>query len=240
MPVFKRVEQTINMVSFDLPKKFSSLKAKAKSKLRPAKVTKEKPRAGMEEIENIFRDFSFEKEENPRFAVLGIGNDLKGDDGVGWYVVDKLSREFGKDENLLLLKTSVPENHVKEIADFAPKMLIIVDAADFGKRPGAIKIIKGYQIKESFVSTHTTPLTLFLRLYQADQPVKKPLTIIGIQKKSNEFGQPMSREVRKSGDIVAKIISKLYKKGVLDLSLEKEIEYALNPFKRIVDYFRTG
>ncbi|MCD6590346.1 MAG: hydrogenase maturation protease [Candidatus Aenigmarchaeota archaeon] len=196
----------------------------------------------LKEIGKIFEglDKIDEAHENRRFAVLGIGNDLKGDDGVGWYVVDKLSKEFGKDENFLLVKTSVPENHVKEIADFAPKMLIIVDAADFGKRPGAIKVIKGYQIKESFVSTHTTPLTLFLRLYQADQPVKKPLTIIGIQKKTNEFGQPMNGEVRKSGDMVAKIISKLYKKGVLDLSLEKEIEYTLNPFKRVVDYFRTG
>jgi hydrogenase 3 maturation protease len=194
----------------------------------------------MKEVDKIFKEFTpteFEFEKY-RFAILGIGNDLKGDDGIGWYVVDKIKEKLGKDDNLLLVKTSVPENHVKEISEFAPKMLIIIDAADFKKGPGSMKIIKESQITKSFVSTHTTPLTLFLRLYQADQLVKRPVLLIGIQRKSNDFGQLISRPVRKSGDRIAKLISKLYKKNVLDLRLEREFKYLSNPFMRVKDYFK--
>jgi hydrogenase 3 maturation protease len=188
-------------------------------------------------LNDIFRAFA-EKPREQRFAFLGIGNDLKGDDGVGWHVVDRLAHEFAGDSSLLFIKTAVPENHVKEIREFSPSMLIIVDAADFRQRPGAIKYIREYQIKESFVSTHTTPLTLFLRLYQADRPVKGGVTIIGIQKKNNEFGQPMSVAVRGAGDRLAELVAELYRQKTLYSSLETELGYLANPLKKISDRIR--
>lgn len=193
-----------------------------------------KPGVEKKIISEALKEISFEEVKRPRFAILGIGNDLKGDDGVGWYVADKLRKEFKDDENLLIVKTSVPENHVNEINDFAPTMLVIIDSADFKKSPGEIKTIKGYQVSESFISTHTTPLTVFIRLYQADQAVKKPFILIGIQRKSNEFGQPISTPVKKAGDTLTKLISRLYRRNVLDLSLEKELAELSKPLKRLV------
>jgi hydrogenase 3 maturation protease len=181
-------------------------------------------------ISEIFRSLEIKKQ---RYAILGLGNDLKGDDGVGWYIIDKLSKEFGKDENLLLIKTSVPENHVREIKDFAPHLLIIIDAADFKEKPGTIKYISEYNISHSLISTHTTPLTLFLHLYQSDQPVKKDVIIIGIQRKSNEFGQPLSRPVKRAGNILVDLIASLYKRNMLS-SLQEELENLTNPLKRIM------
>ncbi len=222
--------------------KLASIKSKISGKLKRAKkkIPTSKIEVEKRMMYDIFREFSPRKIiENPRFAILGIGNDLKGDDGVGWYVVDKLREEFEKDENLLIVKTSVPENHVKEISDFAPRMLIIVDAADFKKSPGKIKSIKGYEISKSFVSTHTTPLTLFLRLYQKGEPIKKHIVLIGIQRGNNEFGQPLSRPAKRAGDKLIKLITRLYKNGVLDLSLERELEYLSNPFQKVRDYFKS-
>jgi hydrogenase 3 maturation protease len=218
--------------------KLVSVKSKISKKLSKRGILPPKLDFDKRVVEDIFKEFSPEEATNPRFAVLGIGNDLKGDDGIGWYVVDKLSKEFKDDKDLLFVKTSVPENHVKQINEFAPKMLIIIDAADFKKYPGTVKTIKGYQVSESFVSTHTTPLTLFLRLYESEDAVKKNVMLIGIQRKSNEFGQPINEPVRKAGDKLVKVISKLYRKGILDLSLEKELEYSSNPLKKVVDYFR--
>lgn len=192
----------------------------------------------MKSISEIFRQFKEEELKKERFVVMGMGNDLKGDDGVGFYVVDRLSKEFKGESGFLFIKTSVPEDRVREIRNFAPNMVIIIDAADFGKRPGSIKIIKEYQISGLFISTHTTPLTLFLKLYQADQPVKSAVTIIGVQRKSSEFGQPMCGDVKKAGDMVAKIISELYRKKLLDKILESEIERRSNPLKRIAGSLR--
>jgi len=218
------------------PKKLEKLKKPEKSK----KLEKlKKPRGDLKLMDEIFKGLH-EKDsaKDQRFAILGIGNDLKGDDAVGWYVVDRLRAEFGKDANLLLVKTSVPENHVREISEFAPKLLIVVDAADFGKRPGNIKIIKEYQITHSFISTHNTPLTIFLRLYNADEPYRKPVTLIGIQRESNEFGQLMGSAAKKAGNEVAKLIAMLYRKNYLDKSIEREIGYISSPLKRITDRFR--
>jgi hydrogenase maturation protease HycI len=183
-------------------------------------------------VDDIFRHFKG-GEKKERFAVLAVGNDLKGDDGVGWHAADVLRKKLGNDPEFMILKTAAPENHASDISEFAPTLLIIIDAADFKKRPGTIKYIKEYQVDESFVSTHTTPLALFLKLYQADQPVKRPVTIIGIQKKTNDFGQPISKPVRKSGEAVAELIADLYKRKLLFSSLEAELENLSNPLRKI-------
>lgn len=213
---------------------------KRKSKYHKWKVSDfKKSDEKLDFIDEIFKDLEGEDVvKNPRFVVMGIGNDLKGDDGVGWYVTEKVGERVGKDKNLLLLKTSVPENHIKEVSDFSPKLLVIVDAADFGKPPGTVKLIQEYQISRTAISTHSSPLTIFLRLYQADESLKKPVMIIGIQRESNEFGQPMSAPVKSAGDTVAKVIARLYRKGTLDLSLRKELEYSKEPLRKFIDYFR--
>jgi hydrogenase 3 maturation protease len=200
------------------------------------KKTKKPPKDEkyLKSVSEMFREFKEVEIKKERFAVMGMGNDTKGDDGVGFYAVDKLSKEFKGDASLLFIKTSAPEDHVREIKEFAPALLIIIDAADFGKKPGSIKIIRECQISEAFVSIRTTPLALFLRLYNADQPVKDAVTIIGIQRKSSDFGQPMCGDVKKAGDMVAGVISGLYKKGTLGAMLESELERRSGAIRRIM------
>lgn len=185
-------------------------------------------------VSQIFSELEKVKDkENDRYAVLGVGNDLKGDDAVGWYVVDRLEKRFSGDHHLLRIKTSVPENHVREITDFAPKHLVVVDAADFGLKPGSVKVVREYQIKGSALSSHSSPLTVFLRLYQEGETTNRPVTIIGVQKKENEFGQPMSEEVMRTGEMLADIIGRLYENKILDIALEKEIMGISNPLERM-------
>jgi hydrogenase 3 maturation protease len=223
---------------FSVLSKLSFRHAKKKASVQTedsrAKAAKEKEGIGFaESVNEIFREFKEEKLRKERFAVMGVGNDLKGDDGVGFYVVDRLRKKLGSDDFFMLIKTAMPEDHVREIKEFAPTLLIIVDAADFGKGTGSMKVINDYEISEAFISTHTTPLTIFLRLYNADQPVKSPVTMIGIQRRSNEFGQQMCGQVRKAGDAVVDIISGLYEKKLLGTMLESEIERRSSVMKRI-------
>ncbi len=223
------------MVFNSIKKRFSKKEKPEKTRVRVSKKSEKRYKM---EVEQIFKELSSKADINKRYAVMGIGNDLKGDDGIGWYVVERLKAEFAKDENLLFIKTAVPENHVREVREFAPKLLIIVDAADFKKKSGTIKIVKEYQVRASALSSHTSPITLFLRLYQRDMGNKAAVTIIGIQKGNNEFGQPVSDVVKKSGDNVVRIIAMLYRNNYLDISIEKELENLTSPFKRIINYFR--
>lgn len=225
MKVKDKIKRSFSKVSESIMK----VKNKKIKKINRVKTIKDEKY--LKTVSDIFQNLH--KGENYRIAILGVGNDLKGDDGIGWYVVDKLAKIFKEDKNLLLIKTSVPENHTKEIREFAPNILIIIDAADFKERPGTIKYITEDQISDTFISTHTTPLTVFLRLYQEDMPIKKPVFIIGIQKKTVEFGQSITPQVKKSGDLIANLIVKLYKEKTISESLREELEYLSNPLRKL-------
>jgi hydrogenase 3 maturation protease len=196
---------------------------KEKQEKKPKTTKRPKDEKFLKSMSEVFREFKEKELLRERFAILALGNDLKGDEGVGFYVADKLRAEFKTESDLLIVKTPSPENHARQVAEFLPTLLVIIDAADFGRRPGSIRVIKEYQISGSFVATHYTPLALFLKAYSADQPVKRAMTIIGIQKKSCEIGQAMTPEVRKAGDRVAGVISELYKNKTLGTLLESEI-----------------
>jgi hydrogenase 3 maturation protease len=141
-----------------------------------------------------------------KFAFMGIGNDLRGDDGVGWYVIDQLQKSL-KSEGNLFIKTSVPENHVYDIAKFSPDFLIMIDSTNFRGKPGEIRVIKEEEIKKPFISTHTTPPTIFIKLLKKEIP-KVKILFFGIQIKRRDFGKPMTKEVKESGDKLAKSIIK--------------------------------
>ncbi|NIO21366.1 MAG: hydrogenase maturation protease [Candidatus Aenigmarchaeota archaeon] len=212
----------------------------------PFRKKKKKPpvRKGSS-IEYIFRKMSEAKEDlgedKPRSVIMGIGNDLKGDDGIGWYVVDILEKKLGYKEDIHFIKTSVPENHVSEVKDFFPGVLIIVDSADFKGSPGNVRLIGEEEVVHNIGGTHTTPITLFMKLLIEDSDSPPPkIVFVGVQGKQAGFGMPLSKEVRKAGDRIAKLIERLYKGKILEEDIEKEIRLLTdrNPLtraKKIID-----
>ncbi len=80
--------------------------------------------------------------------IVGIGNPLMGDDGVGPYVLEGL-REKHPEWDFLELQTP-GYSILSYLQD--KKKLILIDAADFGGKPGEVKRVKKEQvcsIKES-------------------------------------------------------------------------------------------
>jgi len=127
-----------------------------------------------------------------KVIVLGVGNDMKGDDALGKYVYDRL-----KTESKIFCAT-MPENYIKTIKPIAPDVILIVDAADFGKEPGEIGFATSEQLQSSGTNTHSMSFILFAKML----PESK-LCILGVQPKSVEFGEPMSDIVKKSAEEVA-------------------------------------
>jgi len=56
---------------------------------------------------------------------------------------------------------TVPENFTGLIKRENPTHIILLDAADMGKPPGYIKIIKKDEISQYNISTHAMPLFIF-------------------------------------------------------------------------------
>ena len=88
-------------------------------------------------------------------VLIGIGNALRGDDGVGPWIAD----HFQEEGWLSLNCGTVPENFTAVIRRAAPDLLLIVDAADIGLPPGEFRVVDPSRIEDVSIGTHQLPLT---------------------------------------------------------------------------------
>ena len=92
-----------------------------------------------------------------KLLILGVGNTLKADDGVGPAVCEGLKPIL---PGQVIEGGTAPENYVQKILNFAPKLLLIVDAMDFGGEPGTIRLFEPEELGGGLSSTHAlTPRT---------------------------------------------------------------------------------
>lgn len=145
--------------------------------------------------------------------ILGIGNILKGDDGIGIYIAKRLNKylqhikkgskqgRFG--ETIVIDCGTAPENYTSIIRRHNPDRLILVDAAEMGLSPGSYRIIPPEEIKVMHISTHNMPLS-FLISYISE--FCRNIVLIGIQPDKMKLGTTLSLPVRRSGDHVANLI----------------------------------
>ncbi len=132
--------------------------------------------------------------------LLGVGNELNGDDGIGVYIAKNFKCKNWKTINC----ATVPENFIGKIKRYNPEKIVIVDAADMGLKAGEIRKIKKEEIGKVSFSTHSIPLSLFIS--HLERYTKAKIYLIGIQPKS--FYGEMSKEVKNAGTKIMKILEK--------------------------------
>jgi hydrogenase 3 maturation protease len=141
-----------------------------------------------------------------KVLLLGVGNRLRGDDGVGSYLVKRLQKKV---RIPLIDAGDVPENYIGPIEDSGANLVVVVDAADFGASPGAIALIEMTQLKDFGVSTHTANLALLFQVIPDD---KRPdALLVAIQPGSTETGRGLSDAVRDSLDGLEHVFLSLFK-----------------------------
>ena len=147
------------------------------------------------------------KSNSMKEIILGIGNTLKGDDGIGIYIaesINKYLKEFqerskqskftGERRELIAINCgTTPENYTSIIRKHNPDRLILVDAADMGLGPGSCRIIPPERIKVMHVSTHNMPLS-FLISYVSE--LCRDIVLIGVQPEKMDFGTGLSTAVK--------------------------------------------
>ncbi len=155
-------------------------------------------------FEDELRDFI--KGAN-KIAILGIGNDLRSDDGLGLYIIENLSID---DPRVLVENVgSVPEGFARNLAEFGAERVIMVDAADMMKPPGHIEFVTKDRIGGVNISTHSMPLS-FLMMY-LEQETGGKTVLIGIQPKSIQFGEGLTPEIQVVVDDTINIIERVLK-----------------------------
>jgi len=145
--------------------------------------------------------------------VLGIGNRLGGDDAAGVYVVDMLNQRRHRAKALLPAEIipivigidagTAPESYTSVIRRHRPDLLVLVDAADMGLSPGALRTITPEKISVLSFSTHSMPLSMFISY--VEEFCGKVL-LVGVQPEQTETGGRVSKAVRQSVKKLAEVI----------------------------------
>jgi hydrogenase 3 maturation protease len=150
-------------------------------------------------------------------VILGIGNTLRGDDGIGIHTVETLNRYLeelekgSKQAKFIRVRSELiavdcgttPESYTSAIREHNPDRLILVDAVDMGLSPGSYRIIPPEKIGVMCVSTHNMPLSLFVSYVRE---FCRDVVLIGIQPERMDAGTTLSSAVRSGGEDVANII----------------------------------
>ena len=144
--------------------------------------------------------------------ILGIGNEIKGDDALGSVIAQKSSSLFNKNKNIVVFDGgTVPENYTGLIRKENPTHIILVDAVDMKKEPGYIRVVKKEEIANYNISTHAMPVSFLIKYMETT--VSAQIILVGIQPKSMGLTEQISKEVEKSIEEVVVTFDKLIKEN---------------------------
>ncbi len=135
----------------------------------------------------------------PKKLLLGVGNDIRGDDAVG----ELVSREFEKEGWKSVDCGSVPENYVPQVEEGEYDVLIIVDAADMEIEAGEIRRVPREKLGVFTMSTHALPLSVVMDFL--DKKVGEVI-LIGIQPKDMSLKEGITGEVKEAKERLLDIL----------------------------------
>jgi hydrogenase 3 maturation protease len=146
-------------------------------------------------------------ERAPRVAVVGIGNELNGDDGVGVWVARNLQEAVGRvaDSPVLIVEAgTAPENVTGALRKFAPILILLIDAAQLNEPPGTIGWVDWRETTGISAITHGLPLHVIAQYLVTE--IGCEVALIGIQPRGNAFDTPLSPEVQHAVDEVVQVL----------------------------------
>ncbi len=151
-----------------------------------------------------------EKEATPRIVVIGVGNLILTDEGIGIHTVKALQElDFPDDVKLIDGGTSPDLIAYTRAGD----KLIIVDAAKAGGEPGTIYRFKPEDLaggKAALTSAHEMGVVENLQLMSMAGSEPKEIVIIGIEPREIKFGTELSPELeRKMPEIVKAVLKEM-------------------------------
>ena len=145
------------------------------------------------EIDDFLKDYE-------KLIIIGIGNELRGDDGLGSFIIKELEKEetINNDKIIIIDGGSAPENFTGLIKKENPSHIIIVDAALMGSEVGTIKSIKKEEIDNINLSSHSMSLSFLIKYLENDIEFK--FLFIGIEPLAMNLGEGLSKEILKSAN----------------------------------------
>jgi len=139
-----------------------------------------------------------------KLAIVGVGSEIRNDDGVGIHVVNELKARIKNPAVECLIGGTAPENLTGVLKRIKPSHVLLIDAAGTGQQPGTITLIEPSRIKSGGFSTHT--LSLKELAAYLEQEIKATVFVLGIEPKDINFGEELSPEVRRGAEEAVELV----------------------------------
>ena len=136
-----------------------------------------------------------------KVILLGIGNNLRGDDGFGPEVASRISRLI---PDRAFDAGTVPEDFLGPIAKLRPALVIIADAASFGGRPGELRLLRIDQLCGNCLGTHAPSLSLIEQFLKSECGSKT--VVLAAQPKAMAFGAALSPQTAAAIEAAADLL----------------------------------
>jgi hydrogenase maturation protease len=150
-------------------------------------------------------------------TILGLGNILMQDEGVGVYSANLLKDNYNFSPDIKIIDGGTTGTDLLPYFEESDKILII-DAVNFEKDPGYIDVIENDNILTTItakISLHHLGLSDVLSLIKLLGITPSEICLVGIQPVTMELGLDISNEMKKFSDkILETVISKLSSWGI--------------------------
>ena len=150
------------------------------------------------------------EDTNIRTIIVGVGNVLLKDEGIGVHITRALQQTVMPDNIKVIDGGTSPDLHyyIKDC-----DKLIIVDAVQGGDKPGTIYRFHPHDVNmesEEMVSAHELVLGQSLEMMRLLGSEPKEIVIIGIEPKEIDWGMELSAELQpKIPEIINLILSEI-------------------------------
>ena len=149
-------------------------------------------------------------------VIVGIGNELNGDDGFGIYLSEKLQANLSsaadetggarKAGTKVFVAHTAPENFVGSIVNERPSHVIFLDVAHFSGEPGQIRLLTAEDLANMETATHRIPLPRIIERILSFHECH--IVIVGVQPGSMEVGGGLTPEIKAAADELYRFLAR--------------------------------
>lgn len=154
-------------------------------------------------------------------AVLGVGNVLLSDEGIGVRVVETLGREYTWPQGLELLDGGTTGMELLEPLE-GLDCLIIADAVRVGQEPGSVAVLRGDQVPAFFrtkLSPHQIGLSDVLATLALTGQYPGQVVVVGLQPVSLATGMELTPAAQAALPLMVRaVVAELAAQGITPLS----------------------
>lgn len=139
------------------------------------------------------RENAFREVFKGRVVIAGVGNVLRGDDGLGPVLAERLRTRV---DAPCINAGSALENHLGAIIRERPDTVLLIDAVHLGLEPGDYELVDPNHIAQAGLSTHDASPSFVLDVLSAETGAD--IFLLGVQPASLKLGAGISLPVRRT------------------------------------------